>query len=229
MRVLKNIMQKYIDAHCHASHTPEVGAIVNAARISDWATVLALVRGGAYGAIGVHPWYISELPHDWDVYLYKILTDNPGLLVGEIGLDKHKPAMETQISAFIRQLTMAHELDRGVCIHCVGVWDKMANILKINRNNLPPFILAHGYNGPVNMIQKFATEYNMYFSYGGRNLRNPSCILATPHNRILAETDSENPSAVIGIVNKIADILGVDPDKMADIIYDNTNRMLKHG
>lgn len=228
MRVLKT-MSKYIDAHCHTENKPTIGAIVNAATISDWGRVVELSKAGMYGAIGVHPWYLNDLPDNWYAILREMLIQNPELHVGEIGLDKHKPDMDLQISVFEQQLLLAHELGRGVSLHCVGAWEHIARILRVFQNKLPRFILAHGYNGPVHMIQKFADEYNMYFSYGPRNIRNSSRILATPHNRILAETDSDNPSGVMSVVNQIANILDVDPEKMADIIYNNTIRMLKHG
>lgn len=229
MRVLKNTMPKYIDAHCHAKAAPTVGAIVNAAQITDWGRVTDLAVDGVFGAVGVHPWYISGLPTDWPQQLRKTLIDNPDLMVGEIGLDKHKPDMELQISVFKGQLLLAHELGRGVSLHCVGAWERMAHILKMHQNKLPQFILAHGYNGPINQIQKFADSYNMYFSYGPREIANPARILETPHNRILAETDSTDPSNIVDVVNAIADILSVDRTEMADIIYDNTIRMLNHG
>ena len=222
-------MPKYIDAHCHCKEQPTIGAIVNTAKMSDWGGVVELSTNGAYGAIGVHPWYISDLPTNWLQQLRKTLIDNPDLMVGEIGLDKHKPDMDLQISVFEQQLEIAHDLNRGVCIHCVGAWERVAHILKTYQNKLPRFILSHGYNGPINQIQKFADSYNMYFSYGPRDMRHSDHILNTPLNRILAETDSDNPSCVIDTVNRIADILHVDHDKMADIIYNNTIGMLKNG
>ncbi len=222
-------MPKYIDAHCHTETVPTVGAIVNAAQITDWGRVTDLAVDGVFGAVGVHPWYISGLPTDWLIKLRDVLVANPCLHVGEIGLDKYKPNMELQISVFKGQLLLAHELGRGVSIHCVGAWERMAHILKMSQNKLPQFILAHGYNGPINQIQKFADSYNMYFSYGPREIANPARILETPHNRILAETDSANPSNIVDVVNAIADILHVDRTEMADIIYDNTMRMLNHG
>lgn len=222
-------MPEYIDAHCHCSAVPTIGAIVNAAKISDWGRVVELSNCGIYGAIGVHPWYISDLPADWSERLFDMLIENPDLLVGEIGLDKHKPDMESQISVFKQQLCIAHQLKRGVCIHCVGAWEHMLHMLKANRNKLPRFILAHGYTGPINQMQKLADEYNMYFSYGPRNIKNPSHILSTPRDRILAETDSANSSDVINVVNQIADILHIDHREMADIIYNNTIRMLENG
>ena len=60
-------MLQYIDAHCHLSETPadiNVGAIYNAARQSDWMNIIAItdVQKNIFGAIGVHPWYVSDIP-----------------------------------------------------------------------------------------------------------------------------------------------------------------------
>ena len=58
-------------------------------------------------------------------------------------------------------------------------------------------------------------------------MQNVARLHATPLTRIIAETDSQNPNNVISVVNKIAEILDVAPEKMADIIYANTIRMLQ--
>lgn len=225
-------MTKYIDAHCHTSDNPillNVGAVYNATRPSDWFEIMGAVDVDAdiYGAVGVHPWFVSDLPTDWVGTLRDILINNPCLHIGEIGLDKFKPDLNTQISVFETQIRMACELERGVSLHCVGAWDKVLHILKTNQNKLPRFILSHGHTGAVIDIPKMAERYNMYFSYGPRNLQNVARLHATPLTRIIAETDSKNPNDVIMVVNKIAEILDVAPEKMADIIYANTIRMLK--
>ncbi len=224
-------MQKYIDAHCHISdsmYLTEVGAIFNAAKPSDWATVSKISdkEKNIYGAIGVHPWYISDLSVGWQSELSDLLKQNPELMVGEIGLDKFHNDMSRQMDVFIAQLNIACALNRGVCVHCVGAYDKLQHIMKGTRSVLPRFLLLHGYSGGVQDIKKMAEKYNVYFSYGARNLRNANRILATPLDRILAETDDDTPTEIINVVNRIAGILNIAPDKMADIIYKNTIRML---
>ena len=224
-------MLQYIDAHCHLSENPtdiNVGAVYNASHQSDWKNIIAVtdVQQNIYGAIGVHPWYVSDITSDWESELYKLLCQNPELLVGEIGLDKHKPDMENQIRVFCAQMLLAHELKRGVCLHCVGAWDKILNILKVYRNKLPRFVLSHCYNGAPNDIKRLSDNYNMYFSYGPRNLQDVSRLCATPLDRIVAETDGYTPDDIIGIVNRIGAVLNIAPEKMADIIYRNTMRML---
>lgn len=222
---------KYIDAHCHLSDDTtniNVGAIYNAAKQSDWHSVINVLNteNDIFGAIGVHPWYVSEITDNWESELKELLSQNPDLLVGEIGLDKHRPDMETQTRVFCNQMLLASEFKRGVCLHSVGTWDKVLHVLKVFQNVLPPFIIAHCYSGNPDDIKMFAEKYNMYFSYGPRNLQDTVRLCSTPLNRIVAETDGKNPNDVIVVVNRIAGILNIAPDKMADIIYKNTIRML---
>ena len=224
-------MVQYIDAHCHLSHSLpniKVGAVYNAARQSDWGLIASAlnIKNNVFCAIGVHPWYISEITDCWESELKELLLKNPKLLVGEIGLDKHHPNIETQIRVFCAQMLIANEMKRGICMHCVGAWDKILNILKVFQNQLPRFILSHCYNGAPSDIKKLGDKYNMYFSYGPRNLQDVSRLCATPLDRIVAETDGYTPDNIVGIVNRIASILNIAPEKMADIIYQNTIRML---
>jgi TatD DNase family protein len=206
----------------------KVGAVYNAAHQSDWKNIISVInlKKNVFGAIGVHPWYITEVSDNWLSELQEMLRQNPEVLVGEIGLDKYKPCMENQTKAFCDQMMLAYQLNRGVCVHCVGVWDKFLSILKVFQNTLPPFILSHCYNGVPNDIKRLGERYNMYFSYGPRNLQDVTRLCATPLDRIVAETDGSMPDDIIVIVNRIASILDIAPNKMADIIYQNTIRML---
>jgi TatD DNase family protein len=224
-------MVKYIDAHCHMPQNSElitVGAMYNAAQQSDWQAVVNIQnpQDDIFGAVGIHPWYVSQLDNMWYQELRQLLLNNPELMVGEIGLDKFHPNMEKQTSAFCQQLALAYELNRGVCLHCVGAWDKVLHVFKVFQNKLPRFIVAHCYSGNPKDIKMLSEKYNMYFSFGPRNLQNTSCLLSTSLDRILAETDGTNPNDVVTVVWRIASILNIAPEKMADIIYKNTIRML---
>ena len=155
-------MQKYFDAHCHITEfvdIPEnIGAITNATRISEWDITIdmACSHSHIFGAIGIHPWYVSDLPNDWDMQLYDLLIKKPNIMVGEIGLDAHRPDIATQTDVFVRQFEIAADLSRGVHVHCVGAWDKMQHVLKSHRSHLPPFILFHRYSGNPMNIKRLA-------------------------------------------------------------------------
>lgn len=239
-----NHMQKYIDAHCHLLNAPDIDLAISNSRAmgvvayivapatpAQWDDVVDLTDrfDFIYGAVGIHPWNVSELPQNYSAKLEKILVKNPRLMVGEIGLDKNHPDMARQMAVFIEQLRLAHKLSRGVHLHCVGCWDAVTRILAENKNTLPTFILAHGFNGNANDIEKMAAAYNMFFSYGPRNLRQKlgACrISKTPLSRILVESDGADSTVIPSIVSHISEILGMENDILSDIIYENTKQIL---
>lgn len=218
-------MNKYLDAHCHLFDVllpDNIGAIVNATKPADWDAVIRLSneKPNVWGAIGVHPWYLADLPNDWDVRLYDLLVRNPNIMVGEIGLDKHKLDMDKQIAVFVRQLEIAHNLSRGVHIHCVGAWDKVLHIFKSYAKKMPPFVLFHRFDGKAQDIVRLVNKYNAYFSY---HKITPELLSNTPIDRILVETDSTNPAQVVAITDSVATLY---PE--CDL-YNNAQRMLKNG
>lgn len=225
-------MVKYFDAHCHLPKVPYTGtvsAIFNSARIDDWAHVVDY----QWGAIGVHPWYIDNLPSGWIENMERILIENPDLMVGEIGLDSNHPEFEKQINIFTAQLDVAARLSRLVHIHCIGAWDEMLAVFNARPSHkMPPRILFHGFSGPADQITRVADKYNAYFSYGARALKSErglARIKNTPLNRLLIESDSDNPDSVTEITKQIAALLNIDIAKFDDIIYNNAIRMIRHG
>lgn len=217
-------MKKYIDAHCHLfdEKLPDnIGAIVNATRPADWGDVIAVADENinVFAAIGVHPWFVGDLVAGWDAQMRELLEQNPGVMIGEIGLDKHKPDMDAQIDVFSHQLEMAVELGRGVHVHCVGAWDKMFAVLKQYKSQQPPFILFHRFSGNAADVARLVADYNAYFSFSGAG----RVIANVPRDRILAETDSNNPTGVVRVAEQIAAIY---PD--CDF-HENTIGMLKNG
>ena len=217
---------KYFDAHCHITHIGQtilgIGAITNAATFSDWPDIISVSKQGAdiYGALGVHPWYLADCPTDWDRILEKHLIENPALMVGEIGLDKHTPDPESQIYYFKRQFDVASNLQRGVIIHCVGMWGYLLDFLAKYSGKMPPFIMFHRYSGAVANIPRLADKYNAYFSYCNPDDRR---ILSTPLNRILSESDASDLTCISTIADKIALVL----DTETTTFINNAQRMLK--
>ena len=223
---------KYFDAHYHLSSDSEIthardmnvlGFVCNATCPSDWGDIIKLVENNSdvYGAVGVHPWFIDGLNDDWENTLRDVLVKNPKLMVGEIGLDKSRPNIERQIVVFEQQLRVAHDLGRIVNLHCVRAWDLMLQILKKNRNKLPPLFVAHEYSGTPDMMLKLISDYNFYFSYGKRALNKPHHIQQTPRDRILVETDGNTPSMIVDITERIAAIANIKPDT----IYKNATQV----
>ena len=237
-------MSNYIDAHCHILSDAEIRDavshgvgqfVINATRLDDWNAVIDLAtRDNVYGAIGVHPWYVSEIHDGWDTKLVELLTANPKLMVGEIGLDKNRPDMEKQIAVFVRQLQIAHDLHRVAHIHCVGAWGKIMDILRTC--DLPSAMVLHAFSGASELVPELA-KMGAYFSFGtsicdARHARMRQSLDMAPLMRVLVESDAPDKTMPITIpdtVAEIAKIRGLDVEQIANQIYNNTTGLLNDG
>ena len=236
-------MQKYIDAHCHILSPAQMASandcgvgrfIVNSTHRTDWATIAKMVNGkSVYGAIGIHPWFVSEIDANWDDEMVNTLARNPHLMVGEIGLDKNHPNMPAQELIFRRGLQIAHDMGRVAHVHCVGCWGKCVEIL--HASALPPTVVFHCFSGSPELASELSHICNAYFSFGSsvlntKSTRTRTAVASVPGNRILVESDAMDvatPTIIPDVVREIAKIRGVDNDAMADTIYANTMGLLK--
>ena len=234
-------MQKYIDAHFHII-TPEqiqnatsVGVgrfIVNATHPSDWLAVVGISNNeNIRGALGVHPWFVVGVPGDWDTQLTELLQQNPGLMVGEIGLDKNRDYFEAQESVFRRGLEIAHDFGRIAHIHCVGAWGKMMEILRSAKR--PPAMVFHAFSGAGDLVPELV-KMGGCLSFGSavcdtRRGRLRAVVANVPANHILVESDAPDggmPDTIPETVREIAVLRGVDAEQMATTIYNNTMGLL---
>ena len=100
------------------------------------------------------------------------------------------------------------------------------------RNTIPSVIILHSYNGPIQNMNKISEKYNLYFSFSPRNLKSKRFALyltQLPVSRILAESDADKPDLVVNVVDAMAKILNLEHENLADIIYNNTIRILNNG
>ena len=232
-------MTRFYDAHCHIPDTQNIDAIVqdmrthsieiilnNAARPSEWKFVYNISQRhkNIFGALGIHPWHISQTTPNWQDELRQYLIANPRLMVGEIGLDKYHPNTNEQVDICQSQLKLAAELKRGTCVHCVGAWDKILHILKENKRALPPVILFHKFNGNIKIMQDLISSCNAYFSFA--DTTNINVIHTVPQNRILIESDTDNPIDVINNTKNIANLLNMDLNTLTSSIEQNITQVL---
>ena len=178
----------YIDAHCHLLDEKELQLaritgvekfICNATNPNNWKKVLALKN--VIPALGIHPWYVSDLPEDALEKLQNLLRENPQAHIGEIGLDKCKKDFYKQEEIFEAQLKLAQQFNRPVHIHCVRAWQEVLAIIK-NYPNLT--YLFHGFSGDKNVI-RFLEKFNAYFS-----VSHATKIPLIPTDKLLIESDA---------------------------------------
>lgn len=242
-------MQKYVDIHCHLQNAsaPEfmlknaeksgvVCCVCNSTSEKDWTKLLDLSKN--YSAVkcafGIHPWNVKGLKEGWELRLTNLLNQNSDFMVGEMGLDKYKPDMDLQEEVFYTQLDIATRLKRTANIHCVGTWDKMLRILKACGKETPPKIIFHSYNGGAEIMERLLGFCDAYFSYspliftdGHKKLKESA--VATPHDKILIESDSEKVEDVIKVAEKLAEMRDAEKSDFIIQVYENSKRVLNNG
>lgn len=232
-------MEDFVDAHCHfdahafAEYAGAGCFICNGTHPGDWGALMHGVVGNAYiiPALGLHPWYVDTAPTDWAARLREMLVAHQNAMVGEVGLDRSRGNMDAQYSVFVTQYKMAAQLGRPIHIHCVRAWDIMLHVIKTLPR--PPVIVAHRFSGTPGTIAALCRiTDNIYFSYrAATGPRTRAAIAATPLSRILVETDGNAPAPdkIADTIREIASVRGLATSEMADIIYENSLRVIKNG
>lgn len=224
---------KYTDAHCHIFAAPTdakiAGQICNATTAADWEKLIQIANDRTHVCIGIHPWHIDGAPVGWDTRMREILTLNPQVMVGEIGIDKFHPNIEMQIELFTRQIEIAIEFGRPAHLHCVGAWDKVLRILKAHRPRIP--IIAHAFGGNAEIMAALA-EYNVYFSYKMQNGRISDTAQDAPADKILVESDCDAPEnqlrALADATREIAKLRWCDAAELNEQINKNFSGVINY-
>ena len=191
-----------------------------------------------YGAIGIHPDYADNYNED-DL---KYIMDNIGVekivAIGEIGLDYHYDnfSKEKQITLFKAQLKMAEQNNLPVIIHMREATNDVLNTLKEYRVKG----VIHCFTGSVetaNILIKmgFFLGINGVVTFKNCNLINTIKEIGIDH--IVLETDApyltpvpfrfekNDSSHVVDTANFIANSLGIDVKKLADITTNNAKSL----
>ncbi len=209
-------MLKLYDAHCHLQFDEiredwaavrrlliERGVercVVNATSVADWQAVreLAYDEPLVLPCYGIHPWYLDAIGSDWQAKLEaEVAASRSG--IGEVGLDGgSKESMHAQEQAMLDQLSLAHQYNRPVTIHCYKAWGKLLAILE--QAALPECgFLVHGFTGSSDVLRRLL-ELGGYIScnatlFNRNRERLQLTISAMPLERLLIETDApEMPS-----------------------------------
>ena len=212
---------------------------------SKSAVELANKHDFIYAAVGIHPSEIasSEEEIDWQILeLEKIAQNEKVVAIGEIGLDYHweKENKELQKYAFLEQIKLANKLDLPIAIHSR---DAIMDTIEILKGNILPNKKGILHCCQLNKdLVKAGLEAGFYISFAGpitfKSSKNaPEIIEMVPDDRILIETDSpylspephrgerNDSSKVVFVAEKIAAIKGKRLEEIAEITYENANRI----
>lgn len=200
-----------------------------------------------YSTCGISP---NDIPQT-EEELWKNIEEIKGLVtnnskvvaIGEIGLDyyweKDVEMRELQKRAFIKQIRLANKLELPIVIHTREAVMDTLQILKENT------VVKKGvfHCCPLNReLVKEALKLDFYISFAGpvtfKNSKNADEIIEmVPNDKMLIETDSpylspepfrgkrNDSSNVRYVAQKIADVKKMTLEQIADITYENANRI----
>lgn len=213
------------DAHCHVARGLSRHFLCDPC---DSAAASGDVRFA-----GTHPWYLDSF--DADALRARLVAD-PGLGVGEIGLDRLRsreisPRMR---EVFEAQLAIAAEFRRPVVLHGAKCWGEVVMTIRNAGRNFVAFIF-HGFSRSEGLIPDIVA-LNGYISIGPAILNDHAVnyrALARkiPQNRLLVESDCtpENGAGcplVDAVAAKLAEVRDEPLDELSARLDENADRFL---
>ena len=194
-----------------------------------------------YYAVGVSPSEVVNPGDDWEARVEEGAKRDRVVAIGETGLDYYRKfgSRDAQIELFIKQLDIAHRIDRPVVIHNR---EAGSDVLEILKERLPRRGgVLHCYSEGWDYAKK-ALDLNLYISFAGnvtyRNARNlHETAKNMPVERILIETEApfmvpsahrgkrNRPSFLVETALFLAELRGLTPEALAETVYANSNKL----
>ena len=194
-----------------------------------------------YAAVGVHAHEAEETTENDLAEIEKLYKKDTVVAIGEIGLDYHYDfsPREKQLEVFEKQLILAKELNLPVIIHDREAHEDTMNLLK----KYKPEGVVHCFSGSAEMAKEIV-RLGMYIGIGGavtfKNARKPVEVAQyLPLDRLLLETDAPymtpvpfrgqrcDSAHIAYTAEKIAEIKGIDVQKLIDICNENAKRLFR--
>ena len=209
------------------------------------AVSLAEANPDLYASVGFHPHDAKQCNSAALDFMIKLAESPKVRAWGEIGLDYNRmySPRKDQERWFIRQLEIAGELGLPMIFHERDSNGRFLDILK-----------THIYKEQIGVIHCFSgnpDELQHYLGMGlyvgitgiltlkGRGASLRQMVTQIPSDRLVVETDApyltpapeknhtrrNEPAFVKSVLLKLAEVRRQDPDQLAQIIWDNTNRL----
>jgi TatD DNase family protein len=241
-----------VDSHCHIDgeeFDADRDQVIERARAAgvarmvviggERAAALAAAHEFIYATAGVHPHEAANADEKSFAQFEEMLAHEKVVAAGEIGLDYHYDfsPRETQRGVFIRQLKLARGR-KPLVIHTREAWDDTLAILDEHWSG--PGIFHCFTGGPQEAEQALSRGFHL--SFGGivtfpKAQENREAARITPDDRLLVETDSpylapvpfrgkrNEPAFIVETVNKLAEVRGVTPERVAALTSGNFERL----
>ena len=197
-------------------------------------------------SVGVHPLDTEHWCPDTVDVLREAAPDDPRVVaIGELGLDLFRDKnLEEQLAVLRPQLDLAVELNLPVIVHCRDAAEPMLDELRTRRSEgCCPAGVMHCWGGTPEEMHAFL-DLGFYISFSGtvtfpKALATHACAEQVPEDRFLVETDCpflapvprrgkrNEPAFVASVASRVADLRGVDVDRVAAVTTSNARRLFK--
>ena len=214
---------------------------------SDRAVALANRHSGLFASVGMHPHDAQSCTEATLAHLTALASDPKVVAWGETGLDfnrMHSPKKD-QERWLIRQLEIAEMLDLPLIFHERDSQGRLLEMLKASASSRQSAVV-HCFSGTEAELVQYL-EMGFYIgitgivtvSKRGESLR--QMIPSIPADRLLIETDApyltptpqrnkfrrNEPAFVRGVLLKVAEVRGENPEALAEQIWINTCRLFR--
>lgn len=250
----------HLNIECYKDRIDEILAEIKSAGVekviipgvvpNEFDSIIELVEkyDNLYGAVGVQPEEISNLPENW-ADIVENYCDHPKIVaVGEIGLDyywvKEQENHDLQKEIFIKQIEIAKRKNLPVLIHDREAHGDTFDILKRFSDGQIPVVM-HCFSGSPEFAQRCLKE-GWYLALGGvvtfKNAKKTKEVAKiVPLDKLLLETDSpyltpvpyrgkeNSPAYVKFVAEEIAQIRGISFEEVDLATTQNAKKIFNFG
>lgn len=196
-----------------------------------------------WGTQGIHPHDAEKFTDDTADEIRRHGRDNKIVAIGEIGLDYYYDHADRNVQkkVFERQLEIACELDQPIVVHTREADADMQAILSNFSSHLKRKGVIHSFTSGLALAEYclgegFMLGFNGIVTFNSAdNVR--EVLDATPLDQLVVETDSpyltpvpyrgrpNGPKYIPFVVEKIAEVKGLDVGDVLSATYNNSNRL----
>lgn len=214
-----------------ASGLDDARAAIELARVTPPPRILATA--------GIHPHEAEGCTPEALADLEQLARTDAVVAVGETGLDFYyeNAPRRRQTEGFRAQLEIAGRLDLPLVVHSREADQETATLIRESAGQVVGVL--HCFSGGAELLRQ-GLAAGWYVSFSGlvtfKNFHDFESVRAVPSDRLLAETDSPHlapvpmrgrrnePSFLEHTVRRLAEIRGEEPDKIAEITFENACR-----
>lgn len=213
--------------------------------VESYPRMMSLVSkhsGLLFPCLGLHPTSVGADYKEQLKQLDLALIAHRFTAIGEIGLDYYWDTSfkAQQIDAFERQLRLAQEVNLPIIIHTRSAWADTIDTIERIRGKEARGVF-HCFSGSEAELDEALAFEQMMIGIGGvvtfKNSTLREYIAKIPLDRLLLETDApylspspkrgrrNEPAHLVYILNHLAEVYGIAPEKLAKQTSDNAKRL----